>query len=339
MDKKFLNQTAKALVARKKGILAADESFRSTSSRFAAINLPHTEENRQAYRDMMFTTPGLEEFISGVIMFDESIRQNAHDGQPFPAYLNAKGMLAGVKVDTGYYDMSGFSGDKISEGLDGLKARLEEYKKLGAVFAKWRAVIIINGDKNPSRACIEANAWQMARYTAICQEADIMPVVEPDVNMTGAHTQERDEEVTYWLLSEMMNQLIKQNAYLEGLLVKTNMILSGRDCPVQADVPAVAEASLRVLKRTIPAAIPGVVFLSGGQGAQISTARLDAMNKIGGLPWELSYSYLRSMADPAFEVWKGDSRNLEAAQKELYRRGKMISAAREGKYSPEMENA
>lgn len=338
MDKTFLVQTAKALVARKKGILAADESFRSTTKRFEAINLPHTIENRLAYRDMMFTTPGLEEFISGVIMFDESIHQNAHTGQTFPDYFKAKGMLAGVKVDTGFFDMAGFPGDKISEGLDGLKTRLEEYKKLGATFAKWRAVIIINKN-NPSRACIEANAWQLARYAAICQEMDVMPVLEPDVNMTGDHTQERDEEVTTWLLSEMMNQLYKQNVYLEGLLVKTNMILSGRDCPVQANVPAVAEATLRVLKRVIPSAVPGVVFLSGGQGAQISTERLDAMHKIGGFPWELSYSYLRSMADPAFEIWKGDARNFDAAQKELYRRGKMISAAREGKYSPDMEKA
>jgi fructose-bisphosphate aldolase class I len=336
MDKAFLNQTARALVARKKGILAADESFRSTSSRFAAINLPHTVENRLAYRDMMFTTPGLDEFISGVIMFDESIHQNAHDGRPFPEYFKSKGILSGIKVDTGFVDMAGFPGDKISEGLDGLKTRLEEYKKLGATFAKWRAVIIINKN-NPSRECIAANAWQLARYASICQDMNIMPVVEPDVNMAGDHTQERDEEVTTWLLSEMMNQLIKQNVYLEGILVKTNMILSGRDCPLQADIPAVAEASLRVLKRSIPPAVPGVVFLSGGQGTQISTTRLDAMNKLGGFPWELSYSYLRSMADPAFEVWKGDAKNFDAAQKALYRRGKMISAAREGKYSADME--
>jgi fructose-bisphosphate aldolase, class I len=338
MDKIFLNTTARALVARKKGILAADESFRSTTQRFAAINLPHTMENRLAYRDMMFTAPGLEEFIAGVIMFDESIRQNAHDGRPFPQFFKSKGILSGIKVDTGFYDMAGFPGDKISEGLDGLKGRLEEYKKLGASFAKWRAVIVISKN-NPSQACIEANAWQLARYAAICQEMDVVPVVEPDVNMTGDHNQERDEEVTAWLLSEMVNQLSKQNVYLEGLLVKTNMILSGRDCPVQADISAVAEASLRVLKRTIPSAVPGVVFLSGGQGAQISTARLDAMNKIGGFPWELSYSFLRSMADPAFEAWKGDAKNTEVAQKELYRRGKMISAAREGKYSPDMEKS
>jgi fructose-bisphosphate aldolase, class I len=336
MDKVLLNTTARALVAPKKGILAADESFRSTTQRFAAINLPHTVENRLAYRDMMFTAPGLEEFISGVIMFDESVRQNAHDGRPFPDFFRSKGIVSGVKVDTGFIDMAGFPGDKLSEGLDGLKSRLEEYKKSGILFAKWRAVIII--DKNsPSQACIEANAWQLARYAAICQSMDIMPVVEPDVNMIGSHTLERDEEVTTWLLSEMMNQLIKQNVYLEGLLVKTNMILPGRDCPVQADIPAVAEATLRTLKRTIPPAVPGVVFLSGGQGAQISTARLDAMNKIGGFPWELSYSFLRSMADPAFDAWKGEAKNLAAAQKELYRRGKMISAAREGKYSADME--
>jgi len=338
MDKALLNTTARALVARKKGILAADESLRSTSQRFAPINLPHTEENRRAYRDMMFTAPGLEEFISGVIMFDESIRQKAHDGRPFPDFFRSKGILSGIKVDTGFIDMAGFPGDKISEGLDGLRVRLEEYKKLGAVFAKWRAVILIDKN-NPSRACIEANAWQLARYAAICQEMDVVPVVEPDVNMTGSHTLERDEEVTTWILNEMVNQFLKQNVFLEGLLVKTNMILPGRDCPVQADIPAVAEASLRVLKRTIPSAIPGVVFLSGGQGTQISTARLDAMNKIGGFPWELSYSYLRSMADPAFAIWKGQPQNVDAAQKELYRRGKLLSAAREGQYSPEMENS
>ncbi len=338
MDKKLLQTTARALVARKKGILAADESFRSTAQRFAPINLAHTEENRLAYRDMMFTAPGLEEFISGVIMFDESIRQNAHTGQSFPDFFKSKGILSGIKVDTGFVDMAGFPGDKISEGLDGLKGKLEEYKKLGASFAKWRAVILIDKN-NPSRACIEANAWQLARYAAICQEMDIVPVVEPDVNMTGNHTMERDEEVTTWMLSEMVNQLIKQNVHLEGMLVKTNMVLPGRDCPVQPDLSAVAEASLRVLKRTIPSAVPGVVFLSGGQGTQISTARLDAMNKIGGFPWELSYSYLRSMADPAFEVWKGDAKNLEAAQKVLYRRGKMLSAAREGLYTPDMEKA
>jgi fructose-bisphosphate aldolase class I len=336
MDKELLNTAARALVVRKKGILAADESLHSTARRFAAINLPHTPENRQAYRDMIFTTPGLEHFISGAIMFDETVRQVAHDGRRFPDFFRPRGILSGIKLDTGNIPMAGFPGDRVTEGLDGLDERLEEYKNLGIIFAKYRAVITITAG-NPSRACVEANAWQLARYAAICQELDIMPIVEPEVLMTGSHTIERNEEITTWMLGELVNQLVKQNVYLEGMLIKTNIVLPGRDCPDQADLQTVAEATLRTFKRTIPSAVPGVVFLSGGQGARVSTARLDAMIRMGGFPWELSFSYLRSMADPAFDIWKGDPKNFEAAQKELYRRGKLLSLAREGQYSPDME--
>lgn len=337
MDKDLLNTIALSLVVRKKGILAADESPRSTAGRFEAVNLPHTPQNRQAYRDMLFTTPGLDKFISGVIMYDETIRQIAHDGHPFPDFFRPRGILTGIKVDSGNIPMAGFPGDRVTEGLDGLAVRLEEYKKLGAVFAKYRAVFSITPE-NPSRACVEANTWQLARYAAICQELDVMPIVEPEVLMTGNHTLARNEQVTTWVLSEVVNQLIRQNVYLEGMLIKTNMVLPGRDCPEQASLNEVAEATLRTFKLTIPAAIPGVVFLSGGQGTRVSTERLDAMIRMGGFPWELSFSYLRSMADPAFEIWKGDPKNVDTAQKELYRRGKLLSLAREGQYSPDLEN-
>jgi fructose-bisphosphate aldolase class I len=336
MDKDLLNTIARSLVVRKKGILAADESLRSTAGRFEAISLPHTPQNRQAYRDMLFTTPGLERFTSGVIMFDETIRQIAHDGRRFPDYFRPRGILSGIKVDTGNIPMAGFPGDRVTEGLDGLAGRLEEYKRLGAVFAKYRAVICITPE-NPSTACVEANTWQLARYAAVCQDLDVMPIVEPEVLMTGDHTIGRDEEVTTRVLGGMVNQLIKQNVYLEGLLIKTNMVLPGRDCPEQSNLQEVAEATLRTYKRTIPAAVPGVVFLSGGQGTRVSTERLDAMIRMGGFPWELSFSYLRSVADPAFEIWKGDANNVEAAQKELYRRGKLLSLAREGQYSADLE--
>ncbi len=336
MDKSVLASTAQALVPGGKGILAADESLRSTERRFAKYAVPHTPENRNAYRDMMFTTPGLEEFISGVIFYDESIRQSAHDGVPFPKFLQGKGIIAGIKVDAGFVDLPLYPGEKITEGLDGLRDRLIEYRGLGARFAKWRAVLII-GDGLPSRYCMQANARALARYAAMCQEQDLVPIVEPDVQLAGMHSLERCEEVTTAALNYTFEALYEANIYLEGMLLKPNMVLSGKSAPVQASVEEVAAATLRTLKRTVPAAVPGIVFLSGGQGAVPATAHLNAMVKTGNYPWQLSFSYLRALADPAFDVWQGKTENFAAAQKVFYNRAKLTAAARKGEYSEAME--
>ncbi|MEA4909734.1 MAG: class I fructose-bisphosphate aldolase [Anaerolineaceae bacterium] len=336
MNKSELERTARSLVVKGKGILAADESLRSTERRFARYHVEHIPENRRLYRDMMFTTPGLEEYISGVILFDESIRQTAHDGSPFPEYLVKKGIIPGIKVDGGFVDLPGFPGEKITEGLDGLSARLAEYRGLGARFAKWRAVIAI-GENIPSQFCMQANAHALARYAACCQAADIVPIVEPDVLIIGDHSIERCEEVSTEMLSTTFRELKKANVYLEGTLLKPNMVLPGKDAPRQASNAEVAEATLRTLKRTVPAAVPGVVFLSGGQGSVPAAANLNAMVRMGGGPWELSFSYLRALADPAFDVWRGNSESFDAAQKVFYHRARLTAAARKGEYQPSME--
>lgn len=338
MDKSVLASTAQALVPKGKGILAADESLRSTERRFAKYAIPHTAENRNAYRDMMFTTPGLEEFISGVILFDESIRQKAHEGTPFPQFLQKKGIIPGIKVDAGFVDLALYPGEKITEGLDGLRERLMEYRRLGAQFAKWRAVIII-GEGIPTPYCMRANARAMAQYAALCQEQDIVPIVEPDVQLAGSHTLERCEEVTTAMLNYTFVALFEANVYLEGMLLKPNMVLSGKSAAVQASVEEIAAATLRTLKRMVPAVVPGIVFLSGGQGAVPATAHLNAMVKMGGYPWELSFSYLRALADPAFDVWQGKAENFDAAQKVFYNRAKLTAAARKGEYSEAMEKS
>jgi len=333
-----LVSTAEALVAKGKGILAADESTGTIEKRFASINVECTEENRRFYRQLLFTTAGAADFISGVILFDETIRQSADDGRPFPEVLSSQGILPGIKVDTGAKDLAGYPGEKVTEGLDGLRDRYAEYRDLGARFAKWRAVITI-GDAIPTRGCIHANAHALARYAALAQEAGIVPVVEPEVLMDGDHTIERCAEATEATLAALYQELSKSRAVLEGTLLKPNMVVSGKGCPTQADVQQVAEETIRVLKRTVPAAVPGIVFLSGGQSSELATAHLNAMNAIGGVPWELSFSYGRALQESTLKAWSGAPANAGAAQEALYHRAKCNGAARSGEYSDEMESA
>jgi fructose-bisphosphate aldolase class I len=338
MDKQKLESVAQALVAKGKGILAADESTRTITKRLASVNVISTEETRRTYRQMLFSTAGAEAFISGVILYDETIRQSDDDGAPFRELLSGKGIIPGIKVDTGAKDMPGFPGEKVTEGLDGLRERLGEYREMGAGFAKWRAVITI-GPGIPTRGCIEANAHALARYAALCQEAGLVPIVEPEVLMDGDHTLERCEEVTQTTLHTVFSELLGQRVMLEGILLKPNMVLSGRACPIQASVQEVAEATLRCFLRVVPAAVPGVVFLSGGQTGIQATQHLNAMNAMGSYPWELSFSYGRALQSPALNAWSGEASNIPMAQKLYYHRAKMNGAARYGKYSTELEEA
>lgn len=331
-----LVSTADALVAKGKGILAADESTGTIKRRFAGINVESTEENRRFYRQLLFTTEGAADFISGVILFDETIRQSADDGRPFPEVLSSQGILPGIKVDTGAKDLAGFPGEKVTEGLDGLGDRYAEYRDLGARFAKWRAVITI-GDAIPTRGCIHANAHALARYAGLAQEAGIVPIVEPEVLMDGDHTIERCAEVTEATLAAVYQELGESRVVLDGTLLKPNMIVSGKGCPTQADVQQVAEETIRVLKRTVPAAVPGIVFLSGGQSSELATAHLNAMNAIGGVPWELSFSYGRALQETTLKAWGGTPINAAAAQKAFYHRAKCNGAARFGDYTDKME--
>ncbi len=333
-----LASTAQAMVAEGKGILAADESFGTIEKRFKAINLPSTEENRRAYRDMLFTTPGIGAFISGVIMFDETIRQRASDGTPFPQVLERQGILPGIKVDAGAKALAGYPGEKITEGLDGLRERLAEYRTMGARFTKWRAVITI-GEGLPTRFCIDANAHALARFAALSQEAGLVPIVEPEVLMDGDHAIERCEAVTATTLASVFFHLQAHRVNLEGMVLKPNMVISGNRCPRQAGVDEVAQATVRCLKRTVPAAVPGIVFLSGGQTPQQATAHLNAMNALGDLPWELSFSYGRALQDEALKAWGGNPANVAAGQKAFAQRARLVSAARSGTYSPKMEMA
>ncbi|MGH7772628.1 MAG: class I fructose-bisphosphate aldolase [Candidatus Binatia bacterium] len=338
MAKHELETVARSLVSKGKGILAADESLGTIKGRFERIKVESTEENRRSYRDMLFTTRGIEEFISGIILFDETIRQKAKDGRPFPELLGQKGIMPGIKVDKGPVDLPGFPGEKVTEGLDGLRGRLNEYRGLGARFAKWRAVIAI-GDGIPTRTCIGASAHALARYAALCQEAGLVPIVEPEVLMDGAHTIERCEEATEATLKSVFSELQEQRVVLEGMLLKPNMVLSGKECPKQASIPEVAERTVRCLRRVVPGAVPGIVFLSGGQSAELATEHLNAMNALGGHPWELSFSYARALQDPALKAWKGDVTNVPVAQAIFYHRAKCNGAARYGKYSRQMEAA
>jgi len=332
-----LGLTAEALVAPGKGILAADESAPTIEKRFMALGIESTEEKRRGYRQMLFTTPGIEEFISGVILFDETIRQKADDGTAFPEVLSRQGIIPGIKVDKGAKPLAGAPGEKVTEGLDGLRERLAEYKGLGARFAKWRAVITIGGGM-PSAYCIDANAHALARYAALCQEAGLVPIVEPEVLMDGDHTIERCFEVTEAVLSSVFRALRDQRVALEHLLLKPNMVLPGTDCPRQASVAEVAEATVRCLLRAVPAAVPGVVFLSGGQAEELATARLNAMNTLTGpYPWELSFSYARALQGPAMKAWGGEARNIAAGQKAFYHRARCNGAARYARYTPELE--
>ena len=338
MKTENLESIAKKLVAPGKGILAADESSGTIEKRLKSISVPSTEENRRAYREVLFTTKGAGEFISGVILFDETIRQKTHDGRTFVKALEEQGIIPGIKVDKGAKTMANFSGEKITEGLDGLRERLAEYRQLGARFAKWRAVISI-GDNIPTAACITANAEALARYAALCQEGDLVPIVEPEVLMDGTHTIERYFEVTQQTLESVFHALYEHRVSLEGMLLKPNMVLSGKDCPQQASVQEVARATVRCLKRVVPAAVPGIVFLSGGQTDQQATEHLNAMNQLGDLPWQLSFSYGRALQAPVLKAWKGDQANVAAAQEAFHHRAWCNSKARFGKYTEEMETA
>lgn len=331
-----LNEIAKQMVAPGKGILAADESDGTIQKRFKGINVESTEENRRAYRQMLFTTQGAEEFVSGVILFDETIRQNGDDGTPLREILTTKGILPGIKVDKGAKDLAGAPGEQVTEGLDGLRDRLSEYRELGAKFTKWRAIFSI-GEGLPSRYCIETNAHALARYAALSQEAGLVPIVEPEVLIDGAHSIDRCYEATEATLKEVYHQLFHQRVILEGTVLKPNMVVSGKSAEEQAGSEQVAEWTVKCLKNCVPAAVPGIVFLSGGLSEELATAHLNAMNQIGPHPWELSFSYGRALQASALEAWKGEASNLQAGQEAFYHRAKMNGAARFGKYSDDME--
>jgi len=331
-----LESTARALVAEGKGILAADESDGTIKKRFDSIGVESTEETRRAYRDLLFTTDGVEEYISGVILFDETIRQSSADGTPFPQLLEAKGIIPGIKVDKGAKPLALAEGETITEGLDGLRARLEEYRGLGARFAKWRATYSIAADK-PSEYGVWTNAHALARYAALCEEAGLVPIVEPEVLMDGAHSLEQSAKATGRALQAVYVELHDQRVDFRRTLLKPNMVLSGYDASDRAGVEEVAEATLDVLYRHVPAAVPGIVFLSGGQTDEDATAHLNAMNKRGQHPWQLSFSYGRALQAPALKAWAGKAENVEAAKRAFYHRAKMNSAARTGMYAPEME--
>jgi fructose-bisphosphate aldolase, class I len=338
MSKQELETVAQAMVAKGKGILAADESMGTIKRRFDSIKIDSSENNRRDYREMLFGTKGLEEAISGVILFDETLRTAASDGTPFPQLLSKKGIMPGIKVDKGPVDIPGFPGEVVTEGLDSLRGRVKEYKELGAKFAKWRAVITI-GDSIPSYTCLEANAHALARYAALCQEGGIVPIVEPEVLLDGNHSIERCQEVTEQALKITFTALYLQRIHLEGMILKPSMVVSGKDNPRQAGVDEVAERTIQCLKRTVPAAVPGIAFLSGGQSAVSATEHLNAMNKLGPHPWQVTFSYARALQDPAIKAWKGEAANVAAAQKIFYHRAKMNSAARSGSYTKQLEEA
>lgn len=337
MDIQMMSSTAQALVAPGKGILAADESSPTIAKRLAGIGLASTEPIRRSYREMLFTTEGLGEFISGVILFDETIRQAAADGTPFPEVLRRQGIIPGIKVDGGTRPLAGCPGEVVTEGLDGLRTRLEEYASLGARFAKWRAVIRI-ADRLPSTTCLEANAHALARYAALAQEAGLTPIVEPEVVMDGDHSLERCAEVSVKVLRIVYDQLSRHGVVLEASLLKPNMVLPGEECPVPASDDEIAERTIAALRQVVPAAVPGLVFLSGGQSDQEATSRLDAMNRRGPQPWQLSFSFGRALQGPVLRAWAGDDENLAAAQAALLHRGRLNSAARSGSYRPSMED-
>ncbi|WP_291112156.1 class I fructose-bisphosphate aldolase [Flavobacterium sp. UBA4120] len=333
-----LINTTKLLVADNKGLLAMDESYPTCNKRFAKLGIPQTAELRRDYREMIVTTAGLNESISGAILFNETIHQQLKDGSSFIKVLNNKGIIPGIKVDGGTVAMAGHPGEKITEGLDNLRYRLEEYAKMGLRFAKWRAVITI-GKGIPTQACIQANAHALARYAALCQEAGLVPIVEPEVLMDGDHTMERCFEVTEQVLHTVFNQLYKQGVMLEGMILKPNMIVPGLACKKQESIDEVANATVKCLLRTVPAAVPGIAFLSGGQSPELASARLNTMNVRfkNKLPWELSFSFGRAIQEPALDIWHGKEKNIPAAQKALYHRAVCNRAARQGEYNIEME--
>lgn len=338
MNTKILRETVQSLMADEKGLLAMDESHPTCHKRFAKLGIPRTVEARRDYREMILTAPGLAESISGAILYDETIHQQKTDGTPFVKVLEDSGIIPGIKVDTGAKDLAGHPGEKITEGLDGLRDRLEEYSKMGARFAKWRAVITI-GQGIPSRTCIEANAHALARYAALCQEAGLVPVVEPEVLMDGDHTLEQCRKVTEETLHTVFHELFKHRVLLEGMLLKPNMVLPGLECSRQESLNEVADVTVHSLLRAVPAAVPGIAFLSGGQTSELASARLNAMNVRfkSGLPWALAFSFARAIQQPALELWHGQEANVQAAQRELVYRAGCNRAARRGKYTTDMD--
>jgi fructose-bisphosphate aldolase class I len=333
---KNLEEVARALVAPGKGILAADESDGTIKKRFDSIGVESTEESRRAYRDMLFTTEGAADHISGVILYDETIRQTASDGTPFPKLLERQGIIPGIKVDKGAKDLANAPGEKVTEGLDGLRERLNEYRELGAKFTKWRAVITI-GKGIPSEYCLWTNAHALARFGALSQEAELVPIIEPEVLMDGDHSIETSFDVTSRTLHAVFTELRDQKVWFEQMLLKPNMVLSGYDAAGRAGVQEVAELTIKCFRRHVPAAVPGIVFLSGGQTDEDATAHLNAMNAMGPHPWELSFSYGRALQAPALKAWAGESANVPAGQAAYLHRAKMNGLARSGSYSPDME--
>ena len=338
MNATDLMHTARGMVAKGRGILAADESTSTITKRFAGIKLESTEEQRRSYREMLFTAPNTAESISGVILYDETIRQKTKDGTPFPQYLMKQGIIPGIKVDTGAKPLAGFPGETITEGLDGLRERLIEYRKLGALFAKWRGVIDI-AEHVPSWYAIKANAGALARYAALCQENGIVPIVEPEVLMDGAHSIERCEQVTDLVLATVFRELFEAKVLLEGIVLKPNMVISGQKAARRAGPEVVAEATLRVLRRNVPPAVPGIAFLSGGQSSEEATLHLALMNRIGKpLPWTLTFSYGRALQDTALKTWGGNAANFGAGQKAFAKRARLNGLAAAGSYDAEMES-
>jgi fructose-bisphosphate aldolase class I len=337
MDKALLSKTAAAMVARGKGILAADESSGTCEKRFKSVGVECTEENRRAYRNLLFSASGIEQYLSGVILFDETARQKANDGSPIPQYLAKKGIIPGIKVDKGTVQLPlAPDGELVTEGLDGLSNRLEEYFRIGCRFAKWRAVITI-GEGLPTHSCLYANAHVLARYAAACQAASIVPMIEPEVLLDGEHSAERSEEVHEATLRATYAAIAAYNVSVEHLILKTSMVVSGKNNPRQADVDEVAERTVRVLKRTVPAAQPGIVFLSGGQSDEAATAHLNAMAAMKNLPWPLTFSYSRALQNTALKAWKGQAGNVSAAQKAFHHRAQMNGLAAQGKWKNELE--
>lgn len=339
MNLEELKSVARAIVAKQKGVLAADESSPTIKKRFDSIKVESSEENRRRYREILFTTAGIERYVGGVILYDETLRQSARDGTPFAKVLASRGIAPGIKVDKGAKALALYPGDKVTEGLDGLRERLAEYKQLGAKFAKWRAVINIDERDVPSAFGVRANAHALARYAALCQEVDLVPIVEPEVLMDGAHGIERCEVVTSQVLETVFAELDAHRVVFDGMLLKPNMVIPGMKCAKQAGAQQVAEATLRCLYRYVPAAVPGIVFLSGGQSAEDATDNLNAMNAMGTHPWQVSFSYGRALQAPVLAAWKGQESNAGAAQKALLKRCELNGLARDGKYARTMEAA
>jgi fructose-bisphosphate aldolase class I len=333
-----MDSTIEGHFVKAKGILAADESSPTIAKRFADIGVASTEESRRSYRELLFTTDGLNEFISGVILFEETLHQKTTDGILMPEVLARQGIIPGVKVDKGAVALAQFAGEKVTQGLDGLRERLKEYRELGARFTKWRAVIAI-GESIPTRNCIEANATTLAMFAALSQEAGLVPIVEPEVLLDGNHSIDRCEDVTTVTLNTVFDSLSAHRVALEQVLLKTGMVLSGRDCSQQADVAEVAKATIRCLRRSVPAAVPGIVFLSGGQSDEAATQRLNAVCAVSDIPWKLSFSFGRALQAPALKIWKGSADNVAAAQVALHHRARCNGLAVEGKYSEQIESA